>query len=431
MSSDADRIEYEFPLPDVGEGTSEAVLVEWYVEEGAVIVEDDPLCDIETDKAVVEITAPCSGTVIELRAAPREAVAVGDGLAVIETDSPPTHIVAEDPGAEARNETAAGTGSDAPDGERPQQSAASDERANDTGGRTFASPSTRRYAREVGVDIDDLSGTGPNGRVVRADVDATVADRVGAPTSRESVRGWSDQDLEPAGETDVRSLSETRRTIAANMVRSKQTIPHATSVFEADAEALVAEKERLDDEADVHVTYTPLFLKAVTKGLQACPVMNATVDEEAGEIIEKRYYNVAVAIHTDHGLLVPVIEEADEKSVVELAAELESVVERARDRSLGLEDFQHGTFTLTNTGSHGARSLFGTPVINPPQTGIVGVSGIRDEPVAVDTDTLEVRKRLYLSLSYDHRVVDGVTAGEFMDVLIDGIERPRELLSPD
>jgi pyruvate dehydrogenase E2 component (dihydrolipoamide acetyltransferase) len=213
------------------------------------------------------------------------------------------------------------------------------------------------------------------------------------------------------------------------MVQSRRDIPHATSVFEADAEALAAAKDRLDDAHEVHVTYTPLFLKAVVGGLQAVPVMNAELDTEAEEVLEKQFYDIGVAVHTDHGLLVPVVDDVDEKSVVELAEELDSLVTRANDRSLPPAAFEGGTFTVTNTGSHGNRSLFGTPIINPPQTGILGVSGIRHEPVATDERTIAVRKRLYLSLSYDHRLVDGVTAGEFMDCVIDRLEAPETMLS--
>jgi pyruvate dehydrogenase E2 component (dihydrolipoamide acetyltransferase) len=215
------------------------------------------------------------------------------------------------------------------------------------------------------------------------------------------------------------------------MVQSRRDIPHATSVFEADAEALAVAKARLDDAHDVHVTYTPLFLKAVVGGLQAVPVMNAELDSEAEEVLEKQFYDVGVAVHTDHGLLVPVVDDVDEKSVVELAQELDSLVARANDRSLPPAAFEGGTFTVTNTGSHGNRSLFGTPIINPPQTGILGVSGIRHEPVATDERTIAVRKRLYLSLSYDHRLVDGVTTGEFMDCVIDRLEAPETMLSDE
>ncbi|WP_255197614.1 dihydrolipoamide acetyltransferase family protein [Halorarius litoreus] len=417
-----DPTRFEFPLPDVGEGTTEAELLEWHVAPGDDVAEDDPLCTVETDKAVVEITSPCPGTVTALHGDPGDVCVVGAILAVIETTEPPQHIgetapVEADTGEDRVDESSVEPPNPVkPDDTPPVET--EDHTPSAEADRVFAAPSTRRYAREQGVDITRVAGSGPNGRVLRADIDAHSASAEQPPRSAGDERR----------EVVRRPLSPTRRTIAENMVQSRREIPHATSVFEADAEALVAAKERLDAEHDVHVTYTPLFLKAVVAGLQAVPVMNAELDSETDEVLEKRFYNVGVAIHTDHGLLVPVIEDVDEKSVVDLAVELESLVERARDRSLTPAAFTDGTFTLTNTGSHGGHSLFGTPIINPPQTGILGVSGIRNEPVAVDDRTIAVRKRLYLSLSYDHRLVDGVTAGEFMERVIDRIESPEKLV---
>lgn len=419
MSTDDEPTAFEFPLPDVGEGITEAELLAWHVNVGDELEEDDLLCEVETDKAVVEITAPCPGTVTELHGDDGEVLAVGDVIVVLETTSPPRHVGETKPAApDARTPEAHGSAAECVSGsggQTPTETSSAD--------RVFAAPSTRRYAREQGVDISRVSGSGPNGRVLRADIDAHAGES--GPTKAQTV---SNSD---GGDIRRRSLSTTRQTIAENMVQSRRNIPHATSVFEADAEGLVATKERLDAGADVHVTYTPLFLKAIVGGLQAVPIMNAELDPERDEVLEKQFYNVGVAVHTDHGLVVPVVDDVDEKSVLELAHELETLISRARDRSLAPSDFEGGTFTLTNTGSHDGRSLFGTPIINPPQTGILGVSGIRNEPVATDDRTISVRKRLFLSLSYDHRLVDGVTAGEFMDCVIDRLEAPDTMGSLD
>lgn len=417
MSSE-DVTRYEFPLPDVGEGITEAEIVTWDVEIGDEVVENDPLCEVETDKAVVEITTPCSGAVSECHGKVGDRLTVGDILVVIETADPPQHIGDTSPTTQEQSaqqeETTAESGQQQP----------ADDTATDATGRVFAAPSTRRYAREQDVDISRVTGSGPDGRVLRTDIEAYAGEQLQPHPTQSGATG-------DHGDVRERPLSTTRRTIAENMVQSSRDIPHATSVFESDAEALAATKESLDNTHDVHVTYTPLFLKAVVDGLQAVPVMNAELDSEAEEVLEKQFYNIGVAVHTDHGLLVPVVDDVDEKSVVELARELESLVARANDRSLAPDAFEGGTFTLTNTGSHGNRSLFGTPIINPPQTGILGVSGIRNEPVATDERTIAVRKRLYLSLSYDHRLVDGVTAGEFMDCVIDCLEAPETMLSID
>lgn len=420
MSSEDGPVPFEFPLPDVGEGISEGVLLAWGVGAGDSVTEDDPLCDVETDKAVVEITAPCDGVVTELRVEPESEVAVGEVIAVIETEDPPTHLT-ETEGTAVDDEEHPGGGRRAEEGGYAEPSGRS-ERGD--GRRVFAAPSTRRYAREQGVDIASVSGSGPRGRVLRRDIDEWIDGRA-AP---DSGRGWRDTELAVEGEAVRRPLSATRQTIAENMSRSERTIPHVTSVYEADAEALAAEKGRLDAERDRSVTYTPLFLKALVDGLQAVPAFNATLDEDRAELIEKRYYHVNVAVHTEEGLFVPVIEDIDEKGITAIQAELEALVDQAKDRALSPTDVSGGTFTLTNTGGHGSRSLFGTPIINPPQTGILGVSSIRNEPVAVDDSTVEVRKRLLLSLSYDHRVIDGVTAGRFMNHVIDALENPAALL---
>lgn len=415
MSTDNNLTMFEFPLPDVGEGITQADLLEWHIGVGDEVAEDDPLCDVETDKAVVEITAPCPGTVTELRGDHGESIAVGDVIVVFKTTSPPQHV------GETKS-TAPDSQSFDSDDVDPESEGTDTTETSETD-RVFATPSTRRRAREHGVDISRVSGSGPGGRVLRTDIDDHAEE---SDTVRTQTEPGRDE-----GNTRRRSLSTTRRTIAENMVQSRSNIPHATSVFEADAEALVATKERLDSDHDIHVTYTPLFLKAIASGLQAVPVMNAELDTETDEVLEKQFYNICVAVHTDHGLVVPVVEDVDEKSVVELARELETLISRARDRSLVPADFEGGTFTLTNTGSHGSRSLFGTPIINPPQTGILGASGIRNEPVATDERTITVRKRLFLSLSYDHRLVDGVTAGEFMNRVIDRLEAPETMGSLD
>jgi len=213
------------------------------------------------------------------------------------------------------------------------------------------------------------------------------------------------------------------------MVRSKQTIPHVTSGYEADARDLVALKERLDEKLDTRITYTALVLKAVVPALEEFPLLNASIDDEADEIVEKHYYNVGVATHTEDGLMVPVIEDVDEKSIEELGAELADLVERTRERSVDLSELRGGTFTVTNTGSHGGHGTFGTPIIRHPESAIMGVGRIQNKPVAVSDTEMEVRKVIPLTLSYDHRLIDGVTAGQFMEYVIEAIEDSDVLLS--
>jgi pyruvate dehydrogenase E2 component (dihydrolipoamide acetyltransferase) len=513
-------VTYEFRLPDPGEGLTEAEIDTWYVEAGGEIAEDDRLCDVETDKALVEIPAPCTGTVTELVAEVGEVVAVGEVIAVFETENPPERAPTEGTegsagtdgteSADASEETDAGEGTEASEatpqddptlGPSTNGETKTDERAgngtdaaesgmernstgtaettntdttksdvgenDDSDARVFAAPSTRRYAREQSVSLDAMDGSGPNGRVLREDVDAHVesaetpatatepatganagTEAVGTETATATTveTGQPAADAASAG-TDTgtaddatravdaddrevrRPLRGLRGKIAENTARSARTIPHVTSGFECDAGELVSLKERLDETYDQRITYTPILVKALVPGLQAFPSLNASVDDEAEEIVEKRYYNVGVAVHTDAGLLVPVVKNVDRKSIVEIAAELEELVAAARERTIEPTDLQGGTFTITNVGSHGEHGTFGTPIINHPEAAIMGVGAISDEPVAVSESEFGVRKRLSISLSYDHRIIDGVTAGAFAEHVIEGIEDPKMLLS--
>ncbi len=457
MSSERQR--YEFPLPDPGEGLTEAEIVEWYVEEGQEVDDDGPLCEVETDKALVEIPIPCPGLVVELRADPGDVVAVGDVIAVFETDDPPRGTRgssgggASAPEPEPEPEPAA----EPADGDEvrstvrratPEADEAADDGAESTdddgGGRAFAAPSTRRYAREQGVDLTAVEGSGPGGRVLREDVDAYVerrsaeeeepataspADDGSTVESTATADSAGSVEIDESGEVVRRPLRGLRKTVAENMVRSKQTIPHVTSGYEADARDLVALKERLDEKLDTRITYTALVLKAVVPALEEFPLLNASIDDEADEIVEKHYYNVGVATHTEDGLMVPVIEDVDEKSIEELGAELADLVDRTRERSVDLSELRGGTFTVTNTGSHGGHGTFGTPIIRHPESAIMGVGRIQNEPVAVSDTEMEVRKVIPLTLSYDHRLIDGVTAGQFMEYVIEAIEDSDVLLS--
>jgi len=463
-------VTFEYRLPDPGEGLTEAEIESWYVEPGDEVGEDDRLLDVETDKAVVEIPAPCPGTVTELRVDPGDVVQVGEVIAVFETDSPPRQQArgseaTADASAAASGATESGGPADASasggaelvdavervDDRADEAGASAAESAASSGGdaaaagaggeRVFAAPSTRRYAREQGVDLSAVSGSGPGGRVLREDVDAAAnasasvesaaveSAATGSATAGDAAERGGAASVEEDGVAATRRpLRGLRARIAENMERSASTIPHVTSGFEADAGEFVAVKERFDEKHDVHVTYTALLVKAVVPALREYPLVNASLDDDAGEIVEHRYYNVGVATHTDDGLIVPVVKDVDEKSIVEIARELADLTAAARERSIAPGDLRGGTFTLTNVGSHSEHGTFGTPIINHPEAAILGVGRIGYEPVATGPDDFEVRRRVGFSFSYDHRLVDGVTASEFMEYVIEGIEDPGVLL---
>lgn len=432
-------------MPDPGEGLTEAEISTWHVEVGDEVEADDVLCEVETDKALVDIPIPTAGEVIELRAEPGDVVDVGDVIAVFDTTNPPGPQTTESETDEAESSGPR----DAPastDGETaPASIHDSPETGPDGDQRTFAAPSTRRYAREKGVDLAAVDGSGPGGRVLRDDIDAYLESEPGSTTETqkatrrvtgpESDSTTTEPEPEPEQadeeEKDVvrRPFRGLRKTIADNMIESKQKIPHVTSGFEANAEDLVDLKERLDEATDAPVTYTTLLMKAVVPALKEFPEVNASIDEDAEEIVEKHYYNLGIATHTDEGLMVPVIDDVDRKSIAELGTELSDVVERTRDRSVDVDELRGGTFTITNTGGHSEHGTFGTPIIRHPEVAILGVGRIQNKAVAVSDTETAVQKTIPLTLSYDHRLIDGVTATEFMEHVIEGIEDIDVLLS--
>ncbi|MDS0295769.1 dihydrolipoamide acetyltransferase family protein [Halogeometricum luteum] len=528
---------YEFELPDPGEGLTEAEIVEWHVESGDDVAEDDVLCEVETDKAVTDVPSPCPGTIEELKAEPGDTVQVGSVLVVMETDSPPSGAAeeeaaeeaqeeadeepeeadadeeaeddaeeeegesdeegeeqdeeteTEDDAEESESEDAEAEAESESDEESAEEADESDEEprdADDEGreqavqrseaeaqsdqeadaesegeesqspsteeGRVFAAPRTRAYAREEGVDVSDIDGSGPNGRVLREDIEARLSsdgesadgEAAEAPEASggesEASGGAADAISHPTTEiepvpvdedeerSERRDLSGLRGQIAENMTRSASIVPQLTSGFQADATELIELKERLDEAHDVHVTYTPILLKAVAPALKEFPIVNASVDDTTGEIVEKHYYNVGFAVDTEDGLMVPVIEDIDRKSIVEVAREMNELAEKARDRSIGGEEMRGGTFTVTNLATRGEHRTFGTPVINHPEAAIMGIGRIRKEPVATADDEVEVRPQVDFYLTYDHRLVDGVKANEFMEYVIEGVEDTDVLL---
>ena len=380
-------------MPDPGEGLTEAEISTWHVEVGDEVEADDVLCEVETDKALVDIPIPTSGEVIELRAEPGDIVDVGGVIAVFDTANPPGPQTTESETDEAESSEP----QDAPASTDGETAPASTEESPETGAdddqRTFAAPSTRRYAREKGVDLAAVDGSGPGGRVLRDDIDARLESESGSTTETqkatrrvtesESDSTTTEPEPEQADEEqkDVirRPFRGLRKTIADNMMESKRKIPHVTSGFEANAEDLVDLKERLDEATDAPVTYTTLLMKAVVPALKEFPEVNASIDEDAEEIVEKHYYNLGIATHTEEGLMVPVIDDVDRKSIAELGTELSDVVERTRDRSVDVDELRGGTFTITNTGGHSEHGTFGTPIIRHPEVAILGVGRIQNK----------------------------------------------------
>jgi pyruvate/2-oxoglutarate dehydrogenase complex dihydrolipoamide acyltransferase (E2) component len=388
----------DFHLPDLGEGVAEAEIDRWLVKEGEEVAEDDPLVEVITDKATVEIPSPWAGVVNRIHVQAGERVPVGTVLVTIGEDAGEApDIDLREPG-EAEPE-ASGPTADAPPRERVQ-----------------AAPPVRRLARELGVDIASVPGTGPEGRVLREDVERFAADSGRAPAA--SGRGASGARREP--------LRGVRRTIAERMTHAHLTIPPVTHVEECDVTELDATR-RLANEREPsgsRLTYLPFIVKAVVAGLKEHPALNASLDEDAGEIVYHDRYDIGVAADTPEGLVVPVVRGADGKRLRDIAAEIDDLATRARAGTLRAEELRAGTFTVTSPGALGG--LLATPLIMHPQSGILGVHRAVDRPIARDGQVV-IRKMMNLSVTFDHRVLDGMTAARFALEVVRLLEHPAVL----
>lgn len=441
---------YEFRLPDIGEGLHEAEVVRWLVAEGERVARDQPLVEVMTDKATVEIPSPVAGTVVSIQVPAGQTAKVGDVLVVLEAAgaAPAGRAGGAPAGAEG---AAAAPGVAAPAGTPAEPSAGGPAR------RILAAPSVRKRARDLGVDLARVPATGPGGRITMEDVERFAGQRQGAPdgvtapaapatpaadAAGPAVRAASPAApapaapapaapapaAAPAGTEDVVPLLGLRRRIAERLSRAWREIPHVTSHEEVDVTALAALRDRLAARAEaagVKLTWMPLVVKAVTIALKDHPYLNATFDEAQGAIVLKRYYHIGVATAVPDGLLVPVIRDADRKSVLAIARELADLVERAHAKTLTASELQGSTFTITNYGRFGG--TYGTPIINPPEVAILGVGRVAERPVVRDGQ-VAVRLTMPLSLSFDHRVIDGEGAARFLNQVAELLSDPDELL---
>ena len=526
----------EFRLPDVGEGVAEGEIVQWLVAPGDTVSEDQPVAEVETDKAVVEVPSPVNGTVGELRAEAGEVVPVGEVIITFEEADGEPDVDAE---SETEEETTEGSAevTDASGNGAPA-------------GHIFAPPRVRRLARELGVDLTAVEGSGPSGRITEEDVraagaaddgeddavsveaaasetdsstassdgsQATVteqsastqqatappetADRertLAVPATRKrarelgvdidavpasderdgeavvsaaAVEAFAEQREAVASEAETGGATETataatatdsaetggdtaeaattteesgpvdsvpyrgiRRTIGEAMATSKYTAPHVTHHDRLDATELVATREKLKplaEERGVKLTYLPIVLKAIVAGLKEYPVLNSELREDEERILYKQAYNIGIATATDAGLMVPVVEDVDEKGLLALATEIRDLTEQARDRSIAREDMQGGTFTVTNFGAIGGE--YATPIINYPETAILGMGALEQRPMVEggslsDPGDVVAKPVLPLSLAIDHRVIDGAAAAAFVNTVKEYLQDPTRLL---
>jgi 2-oxoisovalerate dehydrogenase E2 component (dihydrolipoyl transacylase) len=427
--------EREFKLPDLGEGLTEGEVVRWLVKEGDVVTLNQPIVEVETAKAVVEIPAPYAGTVVKLHAGEGDTLDVGAPLLSVDTGgAPAAAAAAAEPAAEPAEEPEPGPERQATlvgPGERQQVRR---RRASRPGGaatgpaptgppqqRPKATPPVRKYAKDHGVDLATITGTGKDGRVTHEDVDRALEPAAAEPAAAAVQRPPRDRAEE---RIPVRG---TRRQIAAAMVASAFSIPHVTEFLTVDATALMALRARLralPAAADLKVTPLAVVAKALCVAVRQFPLMNSSWDEDAGEIVVKGYVNLGIATDTPTGLLVPNIKDADTLGILDLARELGRLTGLARERKAVPADLTGGTITITNVGGFGVET--GTPIINRPECAIVATGLIAPRPWVVDGQ-LAVRELMTTSVSFDHRIVDGAYAARFLAHLRDLLEDPALL----
>ncbi len=457
----------EFRLPELAESVVEGEIVHWLVAEGEEVQQDQPVVEVMTDKVTVELPSPFAGVLEKQVAAEGDVVPVHEVIALFadeagagagaaagpagegargEPEEGPSLQAAEErsivePGGAAEEddgsslslfrpseEPSAGITVDVRGGEAAPGRASRAPSARGPFGRVLAVPAARRLARELAVDIEEVEGSGPNGRIRVGDVRAHAERDVGpAPAARRPV---SYVGPEGYAEREERiPLRGLRRIISNQMMASHLQTVRTLHVDEADVSALVALRRRLKPVAEargVKLSYLPFVMKAVVMALQAFPQLNASLDEAKGEIVRKHYYNLGMAVATDAGLTVPVVKEVDARTVLDLASEIARLAAAAREGKLTQDEVRGGTFSITNIGSLGG--LFSFPIINVPEAAILGVHSIKRRPVVLEDDAIVARDMLYLSLSFDHRVVDGAEAAMFTSRLIELLETPEAMM---
>ncbi|MSO20845.1 MAG: 2-oxo acid dehydrogenase subunit E2 [Acidobacteria bacterium] len=417
-------------MPQMGESITEGTVTKWLKKAGDRIGKDEPLFEISTDKVDAEIPSPVSGTLSTILVKEGQTVAVQAIVAQIEASAsdaaaataapPPAAKAAAAPPAKPSAPAPPRASSPAPQPVAAETAGSSDEDDD----KVRSSPLVRRLAKENNVNLVEVDGTGPGGRITKEDLLAHVERMKSSPARRASAPAVPTQapaapaapraaPLASGAREEIVPMTPMRKKIAERMVFSKNTAAHVSTVFAVDLTKVVSlslkERTRFEQQEGVKLTYTPFFIRAIIDGIKRFPVLNASISGE--EIIYKKDIHMGVAVALEWGLIVPVIAHADEKSFLGLARSIADLGERARSKRLSVSEVDGGTFTLTNPGVYGG--LFATPIINPPQVGIIGVGGVKKAPVVVD-DAIAIRSIVHLTLSYDHRLIDGAVADQFM-----------------
>lgn len=429
----------EFKLPDLGEGVEAGDVVSVLVSEGDTVEKEQGVVELETDKALIEVPCEVAGTITKIHVSAGDRVPVGATLITVEEAGDSSESSTEEaPAEEAKKEEPKAAQEELKEEQpEPEEKPASPKAEAPTpsapppvsGDPIPAAPATRRLARELGVDLTQLSGSGPGGRISQDDVKTHVRSGQSAtPVVSSAPTAPALPDFSKWGEIERQPLSKIRQVIAKNMSVAWSQIPHVTQFDKADVTDLEAFRQRNKSTAESHggrLTPTVLILKAVITALKAFPQVNASLDTDTNELIIKNYYNLGIAVDTERGLLVPVIKDVDRKDLFQLAAELTDIGERARTNKIGLDELQGGTFTVTNLGSLGVGAF--TPIVNYPEVAILGLGRSVEEAV-VKNGRIEPRLMMPIALSYDHRVIDGADGARFVRHIVDSLENPEIML---
>ncbi|AKP66437.1 2-oxo acid dehydrogenase subunit E2 [Companilactobacillus ginsenosidimutans] len=424
---------FKFKLPELGEGMAEGEVASWLVKEGDTVKEDDSLVEIQNDKSVEELPSPVSGTVKQIVAQEGDTVEIGDTLIIIDDGSADTgddeEPAAKEEAAPAADEKAAPAAEKAAAPAAPAAEATGSANAN-----YLAMPSVRQYARDQGVDLSTVTPSGKHGQITNADVDAAKSGAPAAGSSAKAAPAAAAAPIQPytsaAPELETREkMSMTRKAIAKAMLNSKHTAPHVTSFDDVEVSALMANRKKYKQIAadqDIHLTFLPYIVKALVAVMKAYPELNASIDDSTDEIVYKHYYNVGIATNTEHGLYVPNIKNVDSKGMFQIAKEITENSQAAYDNKVSSDMMTGGSITISNVGSIGGGWF--TPVINYPEVAILGVGKIANEPYVDEEGNIQVGKMLKLSLSYDHRLIDGALAQNALNLLKKLLHDPDMLL---
>lgn len=441
---------FEYRFPELGEGLHEGEIVKWHIKAGDKLEEDQVMMEVQNDKAVVEVPAPVSGKVVEVKAAEGSVAHVGDVVAVFEVEgegTAPAPEAAAAPAATPENPVPAAApaatpaaAAQVPTAPAAPAAVAASAPVQDRR-HVMATPGVRKFAREQGVDLTRLQGSGKNGRITREDVTAAAsgagqtapaaaeaANVAAAPAAQAAAPAASAAPAVADAAEERVPLKGVRKIIAQAMAKSVYTAPHVTVMDEVDVSKLVAFRQRLKPIAEkkgVKLTYLPFIVKAVVAALKQYPALNASIDDERSEIVYKKNFHVGIATDTDNGLIVPVVTNADRKSMWTIAAEISELAAKAREGKLSPSEMKGSTFSITNIGSAGGQ--FFTPVINWPEVAILGTGRIAEKPVVRD-GALAIGDVMALSLSFDHRLIDGATAQHAVNLIKQLLSDPELLV---